>query len=110
MMERAFEGFAAIPAPGKRPWRSVLGVKAGDTVQAPKTRMSSATSTRPIADAEKPRSWPRIGTAKACTSQHIDNSQLMASSRLQPGYGPPSSTMSSGRSTLSGRGSRCALR
>lgn len=30
MMERAFEGFAAIPAPGKRPWRAVLGVKADE--------------------------------------------------------------------------------
>lgn len=30
MMERAFEGFSAIPAPGKRSWRAVLGVKADE--------------------------------------------------------------------------------
>ncbi len=33
----------------------------------------------------KPRSKPRIGTAKACTSQQADSSQLMHSSLFSPG-------------------------
>ena len=32
MMERAFEGFAALPAPGTVPWRSTLQVGAGATL------------------------------------------------------------------------------
>ena len=33
----------------------------------------------------KPRSWPSSGTAKMCTSQHIDNNQFTANRRLKPG-------------------------
>lgn len=32
MMERAFEGFAALPAPGRTPWWSVLGLNADATL------------------------------------------------------------------------------
>ena len=40
---------------------------------------------RPIVLALKPRSWPSTGTAKVCTSQQADSSQLTSSSRFKPG-------------------------
>ena len=49
------------------------------------TAVAKTPSTRPIAEALKPRSWPRIGTRKACTSQLDDSSQLTNSRRRRPG-------------------------
>ena len=40
---------------------------------------------RPIAEALKPRSWPRMGTRNECTSQLDESSQLTSSRRVNPG-------------------------
>ncbi len=49
------------------------------------TAVAKTPSTRPIAEAEKPRSWPRMGTRKLCTSQLDESSQLTSSKRVKPG-------------------------
>ena len=57
----------------------------GMTSRTRATAVAKTPSTRPIAEAEKPRSWPRIGTRKPCTSQLDESSQLTSRRRLKPG-------------------------
>jgi hypothetical protein len=57
-----------------------------------------------MVDALKPRSWPRMGTAKLCTSQHIDSSQLTTSSRFMPGASSRSQAVRPAGTALRGGG------
>ena len=53
------------------------------------TRMAAAAIANaprmvPITEADRPRSCPRMGTTKVCTSQHDDRAQFISSRRRKP--------------------------
>ena len=76
----------------------------GISSRTPVTESVNAPRMRPMVEALKPLSWPRMGTAKLCTSQHIDSSQFTSSRRRMPGADSRSQAVPRGRAATGGGG------